>query len=237
MRTVTERRFYVYAYLRTDGTPYYIGKGTGKRIDRAHRFRLPPKAQRKVLVEDLTEVEAFDYEQHLIALLGRKAEGGCLINLTEGGEGPTGMRHTDETKAKISRIHKGKTISEEQRKAQSDSTRGVPQPQWLIDKRAAALRGHRHSEDTKLKIGAASRGRRFSEDTKKVMSEKAAARWTADVHAKTAHSRKVNTAAKYGVVLDDYLKLTTKQNNLLRARFCTGKRGAELVKNLPLALS
>lgn len=80
--------FYVYGYLRTDGTPYYIGKGRSKRIDDAHQnVKVPPKDRRVKLRENLEEQEAYDYEMELIKKYGRKRidEDGILYNVAVGG--------------------------------------------------------------------------------------------------------------------------------------------------------
>jgi len=89
MTTVNERRFYVYAYLRTDGTPYYIGKGTRYRIQaKTHVAFVPPEERRKILFHGLTNQEAVETEIALIHCLGRKDLGtGCLRNQTNGGDG------------------------------------------------------------------------------------------------------------------------------------------------------
>ena len=43
-------RFYTYAYLREDGTPYYIGKGTGERIYKRGKNEIkPPKDKSRVI--------------------------------------------------------------------------------------------------------------------------------------------------------------------------------------------
>ena len=90
-----QRRFYTYAYLREDGTPYYIGKGQTNRM--FHKTKLgaimPPKDKTKIiyLKKDLTEEEAFRHEIYIISVLGRKDEGtGILRNRTNGGEGVSG---------------------------------------------------------------------------------------------------------------------------------------------------
>jgi len=84
--------YYTYAYLREDGTPYYIGKGIGKRIfDKTNRSSCSvPKDKKRIiyLKKKLTEEEAFKHEIYMIAILGRKDLGtGILRNLTDGGEG------------------------------------------------------------------------------------------------------------------------------------------------------
>ena len=83
--------FYTYAYLRKgDRTPYYIGKGRGKRAyDSSHNVKVPDDKDRIIfLKQNLTEEEAFNHEKYMIAVLGRKDLGtGILRNMSDGGEG------------------------------------------------------------------------------------------------------------------------------------------------------
>jgi len=88
--------FYTYAYMRQDGTPYYIGKGRGYRAWVSHSrcaVNKPSDPSRiLILKKDLTEKEAFRHERYMIAVLGRKDIGtGLLRNLTQGGEGSSGF--------------------------------------------------------------------------------------------------------------------------------------------------
>lgn len=71
--------FYVYAFLRENGSPYYVGKGRGKRAwNRASQAgRRPPKDDSRILIlkKSLTEEEAFKHERYMITVLGRKEIG------------------------------------------------------------------------------------------------------------------------------------------------------------------
>jgi hypothetical protein len=120
-----EKNFYVYMHIKeVDGTPFYIGKGKAYRaFIKSKRSDIWNKYYNKYgfdiifLEENIDEYTAFEKEKYWIERIGRlKLNNGPLINLTDGGEGTSGLtpwnkgkKHSEETKLKISNIHKGNT--------------------------------------------------------------------------------------------------------------------------------
>ena len=161
---VNPNRFYTYAYLREDRTPYYIGKGSGKRIySKKDRVVNLPKDKSRIifLKQNIIEEVAFKHEIYMIAVFGRKDLGtGILHNRTAGGEGCSGMICREDVKLKIKNSNLGKTHTQESKKKMSE---------------LAKLR--RHTEETKIKIGKSSKnrkpmlGKKMTEETKKRLKE------------------------------------------------------------------
>lgn len=147
------RSYYVYAYLRSRDSargprfsPYYIGKGSGDRAYSKVRAVAKPTDSSYIvfLEEGMTEREAFALEKYAIALYGRLDKGnGILWNMTDGGEGCSGLIMSQETKDKIAK-----------------SLTGRKRPQSVTEKILQTRAGFRHSEETKRKMSRTRTGRK-----------------------------------------------------------------------------
>ena len=136
--------FYTYAYLRTDDTPYYIGKGTRYRAwirNPEDRVKAPKDKSRILILKEFEkEEDAFKHEIYMIAIYGRKSEGGILINLCAGGEG-TSAPKSEEHKRKIAKSNTGVLRSEETKKRMSIAKSGVAKTSTHKQKISATLKG------------------------------------------------------------------------------------------------
>jgi hypothetical protein len=156
--------YYTYAYLREDGTPYYIGKGKKRRIYRKDRRIKPPIDKSRIifLKQNLTEEEAFKHEIYMISVFGRKDLGtGILHNKTDGGEGTSGSPRviSDEHKEKLRKIAKGRKFSIETRKKLSEKLKNRKFSKESLKKMSDSKVGSKLSEEHKNNISKSQKNR------------------------------------------------------------------------------
>ena len=220
--------FYVYAYLRKeDLTPYYIGKGQNKRaFGKDHSVVVPKDLSRIVFLEtNLTELGAFALERRYIRWYGRKDLGtGILRNLTDGGEGATGIVPwnldkkigsflTDAGRKKVSKANtgipknhgdkisaalKGKPKSEEHKKKLSEAGKGnVPWNKGKTGVQKSSRKGVKVSDETRAKMSASHKGKANTEEQKLKISAKLKGRiMSEETRKKMSEARKKLWAEK-----------------------------------------
>lgn len=170
------KKYYVYTHSRNDTNDYfYVGKGIGKRAwSKYARNNLWHKIVKKhgytVRVEGHfdNEEDAFWYEKYLINVF--RSRGYELANFTDGGDGVSGYKHTDETKKKLSEISKQKYSNEEyaQKMAQ------IRKEQWTEEAREKASKSSKNvwTEDVKKQHSEKLKKAYSSEEMRKVQSNR-----------------------------------------------------------------
>lgn len=141
---IIDFRYYVYVLINSlDNKIFYVGKGTGDRVDRHIKLAnsgstlYVHKKIRKILGNNGTvipeivfktdlESKALEKEVELIAFYGRKN----LTNLTDGGEGSSGFKHSVASLRKQSLIKLGKKLSKESIAKRQETRKLKNIPAW-----------------------------------------------------------------------------------------------------------
>lgn len=190
--------------------PFYVGKGTGDRKNHHKREaqKLDKKARRLSIIRKLskegrepiikqtskaTESMALAFEIDLIAGIGRlNTKEGPLCNVSGGGGGVSGMKHTEETKARIQAAMKKRVLSAEHRKRIGEANRGKVRTEEMKRRVSEANTGRTHTKAELAKMSKALKGRTMSQAHKDAISKATKGRVVSQ------HTRALLSAANSG---------------------------------------
>lgn len=205
-------KFYIYNLIDPkDNIPFYVGKGYGNRMyshEKEVKRGICPnrnsylfnsikkildsgmKIIYKKIKENLSELDSFKLELEEIKKYGRRNNGsGILCNMSDGGEGMSGYKHTEISRKKISESLKGRYLWSESRKKEASkkfSGKGNPfygkthtdevlkkisitvKNKWKNE--SHPLKGRPKSESHRKNIKFSKMGRVLSDETKNKMS-------------------------------------------------------------------
>jgi hypothetical protein len=174
--------FYVYEHWRPDRDEcFYVGKGKGKRANdmsirnghhkaiQAKLLRLGMGVEVKIFAGNLTEDDAFRIEKERI--LFWKNLGIDLANHTDGGEGVSGFKLTEDQKNKISLTHKGKSKSREHREKIGKGNKNKIVSAESRARMSASRTGKKLTDEHKANLSLAGKGKKRSEETRKRLSD------------------------------------------------------------------
>lgn len=157
--------YYSYIHCKPDGTPFYVGKGTSRRVkylgerNAYHKAVVNKYGKENILIGRLacsSEQNAYDLERGIIKCLFRS--GAKLTNCTEGGEG--GKNPTPETRKRLSEAAKKRGVSEACQLAKIAAKKGKPLSAEQKAKQSASMKGKVFTDEHKhnISISAKKRG-------------------------------------------------------------------------------
>jgi hypothetical protein len=245
---------FAYVHCRPDGSVFYVGKGAHRRVknlrerNEYHKRVVAKYGKENILIgmlECSSEAISLELERGIIKCL--KQSGVRLTNCTDGGEKGTVL--TEETKAKLSKAakkrgvsaacraasviaRKGKPLTEEQKRRQSESMKGIvfTEGHRINISKSAKKRG---MSQTLIKAAhKANKGRVQPKEEKQKRSVALLAYW--DVKGR-----------KPKKIIDPAIRITTSMTNLdIKLRpvivdgvyYATSKEAAKIIGVTPSAI-
>lgn len=120
-----------------------------------------------IISDNISLEGAKEMEKFLIASYGLEN----LCNMTLGGEGAFGLKHSEETKQKLRKANlgkpsalKGRKYSEERKKRMSEISKGMKMPMSQRMATKKRMQNFKHSEETKAKMKKAKEGYKFPKE-------------------------------------------------------------------------
>jgi hypothetical protein len=180
--------YVVYGHYNDSGECFYVGAGSNERpymLCKSQRSTgwyeylkqncASGKPEVKIWHSGLTWEQAQEYERFWISIYGRRdLETGCLVNLTDGGDGT--FNPSKNTRELISKTHKNIKKSEAHNAKMTQLKIGRVFSDETKNKLAEAARGKPQSEESRKKNSEAKRGTKgkgyhFRKDTQKWQAE------------------------------------------------------------------
>lgn len=163
-----------------DDNPMYRYAGSGVALRKAYKKYGRENFSIEVLYKRIQYQETADSMEIWAIEKERKSNPNGCYNISNGGRGNSsnGRKHTEETKRKMSKSHKGintwmkgRKLSKEHRKHISEGNKGKKLSEECKQKLSESHKGKTHSTETKQKLSEINKGTHRPDWVKKKISE------------------------------------------------------------------